>query len=43
VGRLVEIVSGQSLEGYFQHHILRPLGMNDTSYLVPREKFDRLG
>jgi len=34
VGRIVERVSGQSLEGYFQDHILGPLQMRDTSFNV---------
>jgi methyl acetate hydrolase len=41
-GRLVETVSGLTLEQYFQKNILQPLGMRDTSFLVPAEKFDRL-
>jgi CubicO group peptidase (beta-lactamase class C family) len=41
-GRLVEAVSGLSLEEYFQRNILKPLGMKDTSFLLPAEKFDRL-
>jgi methyl acetate hydrolase len=41
-GKLVEAVSGQTLEQYFQANILKPLGMNDTSFIVPAEKFDRL-
>ena len=41
-GRLVEAVSGMSLEEYFQTHILRPLEMRDTSYFLPEAKFDRL-
>ena len=41
-GRLVEAVSGQTLEDYFQRHILQPLGMKDTSYILPGEKFDRM-
>ena len=41
-GRLVEAVSGLSLEEYFQRHVLGPLGMRDTSYILPPEKFDRL-
>ena len=41
-GRLVETVSGQTLEQYFQSNILQPLGMKDTSFLLPAEKFDRL-
>jgi methyl acetate hydrolase len=42
VGRLVEMISGQSLEQYFQVNILGPLRMKDTSYLVEPEKFARL-
>jgi methyl acetate hydrolase len=42
VGRLVEIVSGLTLEDFFQRHMLQPLGMRDTSFLVPPAKFDRL-
>jgi CubicO group peptidase (beta-lactamase class C family) len=41
-GRLVEQVSGLTLEQYFQEHILKPLGMTDTSYILPASKFDRL-
>jgi CubicO group peptidase (beta-lactamase class C family) len=41
-GRLVETVSGLSLEQYFQKNILGPLGMKDTSFIVAPEKFDRL-
>ncbi len=33
VGRVVELASGQRLGDYFQEHILRPLGMNDTSFV----------
>jgi len=41
-GRLVETLSGMTLEEYFQAKILRPLEMEDTSYLVPPAKFDGL-
>ncbi len=41
-GRLVEAVSGQTLEEYFQRNILRPLGMKDTGFIMPEDKFDRL-
>ena len=41
-GRLVETVSGLTLEQYFQKNILGPLEMHDTSFLVPAAKFDRL-
>jgi CubicO group peptidase (beta-lactamase class C family) len=34
VGRLVEIVSGQTLDRYFRDNILGPLGMHDTGYTI---------
>jgi len=41
-GRLVETVTGYTLEQYFQRYILEPLGMKDTGFSVPAEKFDRM-
>ena len=41
-GRLVEAVSGRTLEQYMQEHILQPLGMKDTSYIMTAEKYDRV-
>jgi CubicO group peptidase (beta-lactamase class C family) len=41
-GKLVEALSGLTLEQYLQKNIFEPLGMKDTSYILPREKFDRL-
>ena len=41
-GRLVEAVSGLTLEDYFQQKIFRPLGMQDTSYILPAAKFERM-
>jgi CubicO group peptidase (beta-lactamase class C family) len=41
-GRLVEAITGATLEEYFQAKILRPLEMHDTSYILPEAKFDRL-
>lgn len=41
-GRLVEAVSGATLEDYFQANLLKPLGMNDTGYILPESKFERL-
>lgn len=41
-GKLVEAVSGLTLEQYFQRNILQPLGMKDTTFVFPKEKFDRL-
>ena len=34
VGRMVEAASGLDLERYLQQHILKPLGMHDTSYIA---------
>jgi methyl acetate hydrolase len=42
LGRLVEKVSGQSLEAYFRKHICQPLGMKDTFFDVPPEKQPRV-
>jgi CubicO group peptidase (beta-lactamase class C family) len=41
-GKLVEAVSGLTLEEYFQRNILKPLGMKDTGFIFPAEKLDRL-
>ncbi len=41
-GRLVEKISGQTLEDYFQQHIFTPLDMTDTSFILPPAKFERL-
>lgn len=41
-GRLIEKLTGATLEDYFQQNIFRPLGMHDTSYILPEAKFDRL-
>jgi CubicO group peptidase (beta-lactamase class C family) len=41
-GRLVEIVGGLTLEEFFRRNILDPLGMQDTSFLMPANKFDRM-
>ena len=42
LGALVEKVSGQSLDAYFQERILGPLGMTDTGFWVPEAKRSRL-
>jgi methyl acetate hydrolase len=41
-GRLVEAVSGVDLEKYLQQNVIGPLGMKDTTFVFPKEKFDRL-
>jgi methyl acetate hydrolase len=42
LGLVVEAVSGQKIDAYLQDRILGPLGMNDTSYLVPTTKYSRV-
>jgi CubicO group peptidase (beta-lactamase class C family) len=42
VGRLVEVLSGQTLDAYFRQHIFEPLGMEDTFFAVPPDKQARL-
>lgn len=41
-GKLVEALSGMTLEQYFQQNLLEPLGMKDTSFILPEAKFERL-
>lgn len=40
-GRIVETVSGLSLEEYFQRHIFSPLGMKDSTFTLRPEQFPR--
>ncbi|HLO54964.1 MAG TPA: serine hydrolase domain-containing protein [Saprospiraceae bacterium] len=42
LGALVEVISGQSLETYFQENIFEPMGMKDTYFNVPVSKSHRL-
>jgi methyl acetate hydrolase len=42
LGKLVEKVSGQSLDEYFRQNIFAPLGMPDTYFNVPASKEARL-
>lgn len=42
VGRLVEVISGQTLDEYFRKRILEPLGMRDTHFYLPQSKLARL-
>lgn len=41
LGRVVEVVSGQSLDTFFRDQILGPLGMDQTAFCVPEETRDR--
>ncbi len=42
LGRVVEVVSGQSFDAYLQDHFLDPLGMTSTWFQVPRDQAQRL-
>ncbi|MCJ7701421.1 MAG: beta-lactamase family protein, partial [Anaerolineales bacterium] len=42
VGRLVEVLSGQTLAEYLEEYIFRPLGMVDSFFSVPADKVGRL-
>ncbi|HUS48404.1 MAG TPA: serine hydrolase domain-containing protein [Phycisphaerae bacterium] len=42
LGRLIEVVSGQTLDVFLDKRIFEPLGMTDTGFFVPPEKVDRL-
>lgn len=42
VGRLVEVISGQTFDAYLREHVLGPLGMVDTEFWVTEEQRDRL-
>jgi CubicO group peptidase (beta-lactamase class C family) len=41
VAALVEIISGEDLDSFLTTRIFQPLGMVDTHYNVPREKWSR--
>jgi methyl acetate hydrolase len=42
VGKVIEEVTGEDLESYFRRHILDPLGMHDTSFLLRNDMARRL-
>ena len=41
LGYLVEVISGQPFEKYLVENVIKPLGMIDTDFFVPKEKHDR--
>jgi len=41
IGRLVEVITGQSLAQFFSEQIFQPLGMVDTGFTVPAAKVAR--
>jgi CubicO group peptidase (beta-lactamase class C family) len=42
LGHVIEVISGQPLDIFFQKEIFTPLGMRDTGFYVPPEKLCRL-
>jgi CubicO group peptidase (beta-lactamase class C family) len=42
LGRLVEVVSGKSLDAFMQERLIKPLGMKDTYFYLPDGKKTRL-
>jgi CubicO group peptidase (beta-lactamase class C family) len=42
LGCIVEIVSGGTLDNFFQTRIFKPLGMKDTYFALPKDKASRL-
>lgn len=42
LGRVVEVVSGQTLGAYLTEHIFLPLGMTETWFVVPPEHHGRI-
>ena len=42
VGRLVEVISGQTLDAFLKERIFEPLGMNDTHFFMDDDKGGRL-
>ncbi len=41
LGRLVEVISGQTFGEFLKSRIFDPLGMKDTAFYVPEDKLDR--
>lgn len=42
LGRIIEVVSGTTLDKYFKANVFDKLGMEDTYFYLPKNKFDRL-
>jgi CubicO group peptidase (beta-lactamase class C family) len=41
LGRVIELVSGMTLDVFLKERIFKPLGMSDTAFYVPEEKKER--
>ncbi|WP_460549123.1 serine hydrolase domain-containing protein [Hymenobacter daeguensis] len=42
LGRLIEVLSGQSLDQFLRQRLFQPLGMKDTYFYLPADKQSRL-
>ena len=42
IARLIEVISGQSLQEFMSERLFTPLGMTDTGFSVPSKKKDRI-
>jgi putative heme-binding domain-containing protein len=42
LGRVIEVVSGKTLDEFLHQRVFEPLAMHDTGFLVPKEKRSRL-
>jgi CubicO group peptidase (beta-lactamase class C family) len=42
LGEVIEKITGERIDAYLEKHIFVPLGMRDTSYTVPPEKYSRV-
>src|SRR6185436_21122131 len=42
LGQVVEAISGQRIDAFLEARILRPLGMRDTAYALPQDKYSRV-
>src|SRR5262249_19813767 len=42
LGRVIEVASGKNLAEFLHERLFEPLKMNDTSFIVPRDKGQRL-
>jgi methyl acetate hydrolase len=42
LGEVIEKITGERIDAYLETHIFVPLGMRDTSYTVPPEKYSRV-
>jgi CubicO group peptidase (beta-lactamase class C family) len=41
VGHLIELISGQRLDAYLREHVLQPLGMTDTAFVIRDDQLSR--